>query len=163
MSFRRQRSIPLGGRYRQVSLYIAFWHDKPLWKATWEKALLTQLCLNKVTNISRKILLGAFYWMKIFQFRLQIQWNVFLWAMACCWAGDKPLPGAVLTVMYTNIHMYTSVRLLIVAWWCHMVTYIWVNIGTSIIMACCLTVQKSQCCCIISRVLRNFDFKMSAL
>ena len=51
--------------------------------------------------------------------------------MAWRWTGDKPLsePKAVLFTDANTCHL-ASMSWLIVAQWCHMVTKIWVNIGS---------------------------------
>ena len=87
-SSRRQRSIPLGGRYRQVSPYYITC-DKEFddfhvyiigilcgWPAGWKH--WTHWGRDKMAAIFQTTFSSAFSWMKMFVFRFKFHWRLFL-------------------------------------------------------------------------------------
>ena len=118
MSSRRQRSTPIGGRYRQVSLYQYKYgehvHALLSWVLQWSgTVLLTHWGRDKMAVIFQTTFSNAFPWMKMNDFRLRFHWSLFpkgrinnipslVQIMACRRPGDKPLTWPMIVSLLTH-------------------------------------------------------------
>ena len=80
MSYRKQRSIPLGGRYRQLSLYTKiFRHEHPTLHLTLH-VISSDDCLKFLQHIQTDINLTTLFW-----------WNISIALLKCHWIVNVAL------------------------------------------------------------------------